>query len=433
MDHSAYLKATARGYADINNVCKDVNKCVKTFKELRPKIELFTHNNGAQQSLINLSGTIPVFYRGSQYNIPIRTVITDKHPQVAPYVYVTPTPTMTIRPGRHVDANGKVYLPYLSEWKKGRSDLKGLTEILCTVFGESPPVVARSSKPARPANPPSAVQTATPYPVAAPYGSQPPAYPQQPPGYSNYAQPRGPPNTTPYPMANAAQSNKPYPVQSTPSFQPYGHPYPSQPPAYAATNQPYPSQPPPMQHQAQQQLGQPAPIKRDDSMISQDVMLASLRDAVSDKIRRRTTDVESELQVELDTLKRTENELTHGKNRIEEITTMLDSETIAVENKIKELEEKCHKMKTEVISLESDTKIDPQEIIQPSTPIYKQIFNAHAREQALEDSIYHMNKALSRGTIDCDTFLRFVRVFAREQFEQKETVMKAREVARLRN
>ena len=92
---------------------------------------------------------------------------------------------MTIRPGRHVDANGKVYLPYLSEWKKGRSDLKGLTEILCTgesilyrlsyimgylVFGESPPVVARSSKPARPANPSSAVQTATPYPVTAPYG-----------------------------------------------------------------------------------------------------------------------------------------------------------------------------------------------------------------------------------------------------------------------
>ena len=35
--------------------------------------------------------------------------------------------------------------------------------------------------------------------------------------------------------------------------------------------------------------------------------------------------------------------------------------------------------------------------------------------KALEDSIYHMNKALSRGTIDCDNFLRFVRMFAREQ------------------
>jgi len=32
--------------------------------ELRPRIEVFTHNNGAQQSLINLLGTIPVFYKG---------------------------------------------------------------------------------------------------------------------------------------------------------------------------------------------------------------------------------------------------------------------------------------------------------------------------------------------------------------------------------
>ena len=58
--------------------------------------------------------------------------------------------------------------------------------------------------------------------------------------------------------------------------------------------------------------------------------MLKIKTKLSDKIRRRTTDVESELQVELDTLKRTENELTHGKNRIEEITTMLDSETIAV-------------------------------------------------------------------------------------------------------
>ena len=100
--------------------------------ELRPKIETFTHNNGSQQSLINLTGTIPVFYKGRQYNIPIRVVILEKHPVMAPYVFVQPTSTMSIKQGRHVDANGKVYLPYLSEWKKGRHDLKGLVEILCT-------------------------------------------------------------------------------------------------------------------------------------------------------------------------------------------------------------------------------------------------------------------------------------------------------------
>ena len=47
-------------------------------------------------------------------------------------VFVQPTATMVIRQGRHVDASGKVYLPYLSEWKAKRSDLVGLVGILCT-------------------------------------------------------------------------------------------------------------------------------------------------------------------------------------------------------------------------------------------------------------------------------------------------------------
>ena len=84
MDHTQYLKANARGYSDINTVCKDIAKLTKSYKgtfvfryfsyfcevlstirlELRPRIEVFTHNNGAQQSLINLLGTIPVFYKG---------------------------------------------------------------------------------------------------------------------------------------------------------------------------------------------------------------------------------------------------------------------------------------------------------------------------------------------------------------------------------
>ena len=81
MDHTQYLKANARGYSDINTVCKDIAKLTKSYKgrlsvacqdfsvflELRPRIEVFTHNNGAQQSLINLLGTIPVFYKGNKW------------------------------------------------------------------------------------------------------------------------------------------------------------------------------------------------------------------------------------------------------------------------------------------------------------------------------------------------------------------------------
>ena len=55
-----------------------------------------------------------------------------EYPAIAPYVFVAPTATMYIRQGRHIDANGQVYLPYLSDWKKGRSDLIGLVEIMRT-------------------------------------------------------------------------------------------------------------------------------------------------------------------------------------------------------------------------------------------------------------------------------------------------------------
>ena len=38
------------------------------------------------------------------------------YPRQAPLVYVTPTETMTVRPGQHVDPQGQVYHPYLVGW-----------------------------------------------------------------------------------------------------------------------------------------------------------------------------------------------------------------------------------------------------------------------------------------------------------------------------
>jgi len=102
------------------------------FLELRADVKYFTHNNGAQENLIQLNGTIPVFYKQQRYNIPICIWLYDKHPAIAPMVFVQPTPTMIIRRGKHVDASGKVYLPYLAEWKAKKSDLVGLVGILCT-------------------------------------------------------------------------------------------------------------------------------------------------------------------------------------------------------------------------------------------------------------------------------------------------------------
>ena len=67
--------------------------------------------------MICLSGTIPMPYKGNTYNIPVNIWIHSDYPNQAPIVLVTPTRDMQIKPSKIVDGNGRVYLPYLHEWK----------------------------------------------------------------------------------------------------------------------------------------------------------------------------------------------------------------------------------------------------------------------------------------------------------------------------
>jgi len=49
-------------------------------------------------------------------------------------IYVKPTANMQIKPGRHVDTNGRIYLPYLHEWKHViTSDRCLIFSLLCDV------------------------------------------------------------------------------------------------------------------------------------------------------------------------------------------------------------------------------------------------------------------------------------------------------------
>jgi len=434
MSSDAILRHKARHYPNLNEVIKQVNKVQRQYKELRLDVQFFTHNDGKQENLVTLDGTIPVFYKNRQYNIPIMIWLYEKHPEYAPMVFVKPTSTMVIRQGRHVDTSGKVYLPYLSEWKSRRSDLIGLVGVLCTVFGSEPPVVSKpAGAPARPVQPPVRSATSS-YPTQPTYPSQPPPFPGTSPHASGHAQmhvpshgghapyhapypqntPQGPPSMGYRPPMN--QSNLPYPTAAG---------FPSHPPS-GANPPPYPTggYPPSSNYQVK---SQPAY----GNTIDDTVILASVRDSVNDSLKRRAQDIISQLNGELNTLRVTENELTVGARKIAEMSATVEDETAKCAHAIDAYRAQLAEMDAEIENLQDGNKINPEEIITPSTPIYKQIFHAHAQEQAIEDAIYFISKALSRGTIDCETYLRYVRRLSRKQFEMKETVIRAREAARL--
>ena len=122
---------------------RDIMSAITNYKNLSPIVDKYVFPDGNEKDLICLTGTIPVPYRGAVYNIPVAIWLTDSHPYNAPICYVKPTKDMTIKVSKHVDTSGRIYLPYLSDWKANTSDLLGVIQVMICVFGETPPVYSK--------------------------------------------------------------------------------------------------------------------------------------------------------------------------------------------------------------------------------------------------------------------------------------------------
>lgn len=113
---------------------------------------MYTHIIGKMEELVVLTGTIPVNYRGSYYNIPVAMYLPKDFPTSPPICYVKPTPSMIIKQSKNVDGSGRIYLPYLSSWNDS-SDLLGAIQVMICIFGESPPLYQKPKEPYAAAKP----------------------------------------------------------------------------------------------------------------------------------------------------------------------------------------------------------------------------------------------------------------------------------------
>lgn len=171
--YESYLQRALSKYRHPDATKRDVLATVQRFRGLFPKLESFVFNDGTQKELLNLDGTIPVSYKGNTYNIPVCIWLLDSHPHNAPMCYVKPTNDMQIKVSRCVDQNGKIYLPYLHDWKPNSSDLLGVIQVMIIVFGDQPPVYSKprqhtdhiSQAPIQPQPPSAAPNVNTPYPT----------------------------------------------------------------------------------------------------------------------------------------------------------------------------------------------------------------------------------------------------------------------------
>ncbi|NXK94048.1 UEVLD enzyme, partial [Formicarius rufipectus] len=81
----------------------------------------------------------------NSYNIPIQLWILDSHPFAPPICFLKPTANMGISVGKHVDARGRIYLPYLQNWSHPKSTVIGLIKEMIAKFEEELPLYSLSS------------------------------------------------------------------------------------------------------------------------------------------------------------------------------------------------------------------------------------------------------------------------------------------------
>lgn len=78
----------------------------------------------------------------------------------------------------------------------------------------------------------------------------------------------------------------------------------------------------------------------------------------------------------------------------------MDRNIELLKRKDEELSEALEKMENQ------SENNDIDDVIVPTAPLYKQILNLYAEENAIEDTIFYLGEALRRGVIDLEVFLK---------------------------
>jgi len=168
------------------------------------------------------------------------------------------------------------------------------------------------------------------------------------------------------------------------------------------------------------------------SSLSQEHIKASILSAVEDKVRRRLREEMSTAGAEIESLKRTGEELGAGQNKLKLMVGKIQAEESSLSESVGILQnkrEELEKMIEQADTAGDDIPVD--EVVSASTPLYKQLVSAVAEEAAIEDGLYMLGEALRRGAVDAEVFLKQVRDLARRQFLLRATIMAAREKAKL--
>ncbi|TVY45604.1 Tumor susceptibility protein 101 protein [Lachnellula occidentalis] len=423
-------------YKDVNRTYNDVAQTLSHYSSLSPRTEVYTYENGASALLLQLSGTLPVNFRGTTYRFPIALWVQHGYPHEAPLVYVTPTEGMAVRPGQHVDPQGKIYHPYLVGWAEywDKSNILDFLAILRDVFANEPPVISRQQNTAPPR--PQSVQAPPPVPPLPPGVGV-----ARPPSRASSAieQPQPPPpppkpttNTQSYSASrDSGPPLPPLPTQIDYDGGRYGPPI--HPPPSGRSHAPQRSSSlryetaPPLPHQTQDRRESRSPVtstnlpappippnpEKDMMLHNIGLALQSQRQHTHTQTAASLPGLESQHKAMLQALSNMQAEM----SALESLTSLLNTNTSVLHTAL-------HDADSVIESSQHRTAPNVDELLVAPTVVGNQLYELVSEERSLGDALFVLGRAVERGRVSAPVFAKMTRSLAREWYLKKALVRK---------
>jgi len=160
-------------------------------------------------------------------------------------------------------------------------------------------------------------------------------------------------------------------------------------------------------------------------------MKQSLLTAVQDKMRRKVKDVFQTHNVEMEVLRKTQEDLSAGQSQLDTMAQTIEKETTELEQTTSILDSRIPQLKEEIEKSKQGETPPPEEAIETTAPLYRQLLQCFSEEQAIEDTLYILGDALRREVIGIEIYLKKVRDLSRKQFMLRALMQRCREKAGL--
>lgn len=404
-------------YRDPARVNRDASTLLKSSvgQNLTPISAIHVDDTGTQHTVLVLQGTIAIHFRGNTYQILMDMYLIPGYPARPPLCYVRLVPNMYIKDNhKHVGRDGKVYLPYLSDWSPNSHNLIELTVAMSSVFSADPPVFSRTGG-ATTVPPPAVTAQSTGY------------YNSEPPPFSQALNPPPAASTTSFFNGWGSSATTTTTTTNTQS---------------ASTNaSPWRDQ----QMQLEAMLAQEAAEanaaaeaarlaeKREREMLEQKAReIESLKIECTAKIQRYLQQQADNTQkvVYGDAMDKRQlaeyplSKLQQDIRRLEDKKNALEKGIAIADEKTQAIKEWLAQAKKAPSKSSSKPELTEDELVVPVSSLHEQMLDLAAENSALSDTLYFVDRALQQHQIDATEHLKLVRQIAKQQFFCKALLLK---------